>query len=467
MEDDILELQAERQHLLLSNRDILDRVEKREDKALTDDEHRLVEDNNREAFELETKITNLQRTIEARRKVEKLTAEMREQNTMRDALASAGARQHNSGSTIETSQYYKTGQLRAFSNDVDAYNSGMWFAAKFLGNEHAIRYCKDKGIMTQMRAMENQRAMSEGVNTSGGHLVPAPMESSIIKLREEYGVFRRNAYIYPMASDSQSVPRRTGGVTIAIVGEGTAPSAQTGPTFDLVQLFARKAGGYVAVSSELNEDSIISIAELLADEFAFAFAQYEDNWGFVGDGTATYGSRRGIIPTVTAAGSTYKAFVDATAGIDSFGEVTAAELSRLMGRIAGYAVPNAKFYCSSTGYATIFQRLAVSAGGNNMQDINGNWVPTYLGKPIEITEVMFADDGATAAEAQPMLLYGDIRKCSTMGERRGITMKTSTEIKVLEDQIVVMGNERIDINCHDIGTTTVKGPIAVLYGNTA
>lgn len=466
MEDEILELQAERQHLLMSNRDILAHVEKREDKSLSDDEHRLIEDNNREAFELETKITNLQRTIEARRKVEKLTAEMREQNTMRDTLAAAGSRQSNGG-TIETSNYYKTGQLRAFSNDVDAYNSGMWFAAKFLGNEHAIRHCKDKGIMNQMRAMENQRAMSEGVNTSGGHLVPAPMESSIIKLREEYGVFRRNAYIYPMASDSQSVPRRTGGVTIAIVGEGTAPSAQTGPTFDLVQLFARKAGGYVAVSSELNEDSVISIAELLADEFAYAFAQFEDNWGFVGDGSATYGGRRGIIPTVTAAGNTYKAFVDATAGIDSFGEVTAAELSRLMGRIAGYAVPNAKFYCSSTAYATIFERLAVSAGGNNKQDINGNWVPTYLGKPIEIAEVMFADDGATAAEAQPMLLYGDIRKCSTMGERRGITMKTSTEIKVLEDQIVVLGNERIDINCHDIGTTTVKGPIAVLYGNTA
>lgn len=467
MEDEILELQAERQHLLFSNRDILDRVEQREDKALSEDEHRLIEDNNREAFDLETRIKNLQRTLEARRSVEAITAKMREEDTTRTALVQGNARAANDAAIApSTSDYYSPGPLKAFRNAEDAYLSGMWFLAKFTDHEGAKRFCKEKGVFQAIRQQASKRAMSEGNNANGGALVPAPLEATIIKLRDSYGVFRRNARIWPMSSDSATVPRSVGGVTVALTGEGTAPTAQAGPTFDQVQLFARKASGYVPFSTELNEDAVISIAELIAEDFAHAFAKFEDEWGFTGDGSATYGGRRGLIPTVTALGNTYKAFVEGTSGIDSFAEITAAELSRLMGRIAQYAIPGAKFYCSSTAYATIFERLAVTAGGNTMQNINGMWTPTYLGKPIEITETMFGDDGATAGNDQAMLLYGDIRMASTMGERRFITMKTSTEVKFLEDQIVIKGDERIDINVHDVGTTTVKGPIAVLYGNT-
>lgn len=467
MEDEILELQAERQHLLLSNRDILDRAEQREDKGLSEDEHRLIEDNNREVFDLETRIKNLQRTVEARRQIEAATAAMREESQTRSALVQGNARAINDASTGGAQRsYYSPTPLRAFQNHEDAYTSGMWFLAKFTEHEGAKRFCKEKGVFAAIREQANLRAMSEGANANGGALVPAPLESVIIKLRDSYGVFRRNAFIWPMSSDSATVPRRTGGVTIALTGEGSVPATQTGPTFDQVQLFARKAAGWVPFSTELNEDSVISIAELLADEFAWAFAKFEDEWGFIGDGTATYGGRRGVIPTVTALGNTYKAFVEGTSGIDSFAEITAAELSRLMGRIAGYAIPGAKFYCSSTAYATVFERLAVSAGGNTMQTINGMWTPTYLGKPIEVTETMFADDGATAGNDQAMLLYGDLSQCGTMGERRGITMKTSTEVKFLEDQIAIKGDERIDINIHDVGSTTVKGPVAVLYGNT-
>lgn len=467
MEDEILELQAERQHLLYSNRDILDRAEQREDKGLTEEEHRLIEDNNREAFDLETRITNLQRTVEARRQIEATTAKLREEGQTRSALVQGNARAINDAATGSAPKtYYNPSPIRAFKNAEDAYLSGMWFLAKFTDHEGAKRFCKEKGVFAAIREQANLRAMGEGTNANGGALVPAPLEATIIKLRDTYGVFRRNAFIWPMTSDSATVPRRTGGVTIALTGEGTAPATQTGPTFDQVQLFARKAAGWVPFSTELNEDSVISIGEYLAEEFAHAFAQFEDEWGFTGDGTATYGGRRGIIPTVTALGNTYKAFVEGTSGIDSFAEITAAELSRLMGRIAQYAIPGAKFYCSSTAYATVFERLAVSAGGNTMQNINGTWAPTYLGKPIEVTETMFGDDGATAGNDKAMLLYGDIRQCGTMGERRGITMKTSTEVKFLEDQIAVKGDERIDINIHDVGSTTVKGPVAVLYGNT-
>lgn len=470
MEDEILELQAERQHLILTNRDILDRVEQREDKAMSEDEHRNFEDNNRAAFDLEQRITNLKRTLEHRREIEAQTAKLREEGETRNVLAQASARSANTPAIGNTAaqQAYHTGQLRAFKNREDAYTSGMWFFAQFLKHEGAKRWCKERGVFQAIREQASLRAMSEGANANGGALVPAPLEQTIISLRDSYGVFRRNAFVWPMSSDSATIPRRTGGVTVAITGEGTAPSAQGGPTFDQVQLFARKVGGYVLFSTELNEDAVISVAELIANEFALAFAKFEDTWGFVGDGSATYGGRTGVIPTITALGNTYKAYCEATSGVDSFAEITAAELSRLMGRIAQYAIPGAKFYCSSTAYATVFERLAISAGGNTMSMINGAWTPSYLGKPIEVTETMFADDGATAGNANAMILYGDLRLCGTMGERRGIMMKTSNEVKFLEDQIAIKGDERIDINVHDVGqqSTTTKPPVAVFYGKT-
>ncbi len=469
MENEILELEAERQHLLLSNRDILDNADRREDKVLNDEETRLIEDNTREAKELEVRIKNLNRSLETRRQVEAATATLREESNTRTALATAGARAQNG---TETRSYapahaYNTSPLKAFKNVDDAYVSGMWFMAKFMDHPGAQRFCKEKGVFQALRDQAATRSMTEGSNAAGGALVPAPMEATIINLRNEYGVFRRNAYVWPMSSDTATIPRRTGGVTVGLVGETVAPSS-SGVTLDQVNLTARKAAGYVPFSTELSEDAVISIAELVADEFALAFAKFEDEWGFTGDGSATYGTRKGLINTVTALGNTYKAYCEASSGVDSFAEITAVELSRLMGRIAQYAIPNAKFYCSSTAYATVFERLAVTAGGNTMSMINGTWVPSYLGKPIEITETMFADDGATAGNGNAMLLYGDIRKAATMGERRGITMKTSDQVKFLEDQIVIKGDERIDINVHDVGqqSTSTKGPIAVLYGKT-
>lgn len=470
MENEILELEAERQHLLLTNRDILDRVEKREDKVLTDDESRLIESNTREADEIENKIKGLQRTIETRRKVEAQTNKMREDANTRTVLAQAGARVQNGNESggLTPSYAYPSTPVRNFRSVDDAYTSGMWFLAKFCDYAPAQRFCKEKGIFNAIREAAAMRAMSEGSNTSGGALVPEPLEAAIIAIRTMYGVFRKNARIWTMSSATSPAPRRTGGVTVAITGEGTAPDSQTGPTFDQVNLAAKKVSGYVAVSSELSEDAVISVAEYVAEEFGLAFAKFEDEWGFTGDGTVTYGGRKGLIPQVTGLGNTYKAYCLATSGVDSFAEITAAELSRLMGRIHQSAIPNAKFYCSSTALATIFERLAISAGGNTMSMINGMWTPSYLGKPIEVTETMFADDGATAGNGQPMLLYGDIRMAATMGERRGLMMKQSDQVKFLEDQIVIKGDERIDINVHDYGqaSTSTKPPYAVFYGKT-
>jgi HK97 family phage major capsid protein len=81
----------------------------------------------------------------------------------------------------------------------------------FAAIRSAEKFCSEHGIQVT-------RAMSEGVNESGGYLVPEEFGNDLIDLREQYGVFRRNAKMVPMSSDTRSDPRRTGGLTAYFVG---------------------------------------------------------------------------------------------------------------------------------------------------------------------------------------------------------------------------------------------------------
>jgi HK97 family phage major capsid protein len=53
------------------------------------------------------------------------------------------------------------------------------------GNEKAATWCRENGILVQ-------RALSEGVNSAGGVLVPEEMQNEIIVLRNSYGLARRD-----------------------------------------------------------------------------------------------------------------------------------------------------------------------------------------------------------------------------------------------------------------------------------
>ena len=89
------------------------------------------------------------------------------------------------------------GSLRGFTNERQAYRAGQWISAQLLGNERAIRYCKDNGLPLN--------AGSVGVNTKGGFLAPTELSKAIIDLKEEYGVFGRESRVITMSSDAIAV----------------------------------------------------------------------------------------------------------------------------------------------------------------------------------------------------------------------------------------------------------------------
>ena len=333
----------------------------------------------------------------------------------------------------------------------EAYAVGMWMKSALFRHEGATEWLKANG-------MAITKAAAEGVDSAGGFLVPEQMMASIIDLREQYGVFRQEATIVPMGRDTLNWPRRTGGLAAYFVGENQV-FTESQVAWDNVNLTAKKLGVLTRFSTELDEDAVISIADWLTNEIAYAFASKEDDCGFNGDGTSLYGGIRGLTQlgiNSNNAGSK----VTAASGHNTYGLLDQTDLTSLIGLLPRYALPNAKFYVSQTGFAMTFERLIATAGGNSISTLNGEIVYRYLGFPIVISQKMPLS--TTSITTQVMMVFGDMRLAAAMGERRQVTMRRSDERYFDQDQVGLLGTERIDINIHDAGTPTTAGPIVFL-----
>lgn len=352
--------------------------------------------------------------------------------------------------------------IRAFGEnrqraEQTAYKVGQWVAGQVFGYEPAIAWCNSNYV-----PVTPQAAASTSVNTQGGSLVPEELEAAIISLREEYGVARQVVRIRPMGSDHRKVPRRTGGLTAYFVGEGVE-GTESDMGWDNVGLTAKKLMALTRMSSEIDEDSIIDLAQTFTDEVALAFAEKEDDCLFNGDGTSTYGGMVGL-RTLIIDGDHDAGKVTAAANVDTFGEVTTTELDSMVAALPNYAHRNAAWYCSRVGFAKMFQRLLEAAGGLTMEAlVEGPTKLGWLGYPIIISEKMPTSTGDLSDVV--MFLFGDLSKSSSLGDRRGIRVMLSEHRYFELDQVGVKGTERFDLVNHDVGDNTTAGPVVGLVGN--
>jgi HK97 family phage major capsid protein len=347
--------------------------------------------------------------------------------------------------------------LRSFKKYEDAHLMGKWLLGSVFEDVNARNFCLDKGL--------EFRAQEEGTNTKGGYLVPVQMENAIIDNRATYGVFRREVNPTLMSGDTKTVPVKASGLTAYFVGENAEITESTSGWTN-VQLVAKKLAALAKYSSELNEDSIISLADDLANDMGMAFAEKEDRCGFLGDGTSTYGGMYGLVPWFEAHdASGEKGVVVAASGHDTYAEYDSADIGALLGALPAQYRMGAKLFMSSATWAAIFERLMVAAGGNTMQNMADGVQPRYLGYPVVLSEVLLASaTSATDQSNKSVVLFGNLPKTSLMGDRRGITIKIASERFVEYDQIGIVGTSRFDIVNHNLGDTSVAGGMVSLQG---
>ncbi len=362
-------------------------------------------------------------------------------------------------------------QLRAFKEVADtpercreaAIKSGMWIRAVLLKDPMAREWCTLNAFSdAELRAME------VGVATSGGTLVPDEFERAVIDLRKSYGVARQECRVVPMGSDTMTIPRMVGNTTVYFPGEGGSITASDRGT-DAINLVARKAAVLTKISTELAEDAVIDIAEMLANDMAWAFAKKEDECLIDGDGSTTYGGIVGI-RTKMVDGNHTGSYLDATAGDDQWSEYIVDDFAALQGTLPDFAEANAKWYCHKICFHQTMVRLAAAAGGSSLLDImrgvGGQKI--FLGDPVVLMNAM--PSATTALNEKVVVLYGDMRQAVTFGDRRGIRVEVLRERYADSDQIGVKATERFDIVVHDItqvDDSTAPGALIGLRGNTS
>jgi len=348
--------------------------------------------------------------------------------------------------------------LKAFKGpdaERDAYVSGMWAKAVLARKPSAIEWCKDNGI--DVRA-----AMSTDSNSAGGFTVPDPLETSIIRLVEEYGVFRSNiGMVWPLNNGKLNVPKRNGGFTGYYVGENTEITASD-LSFAQVALQANKLGVLGKLSNELFEDTAVSLGDIIATEMAYVFAVKEDAAGFLGDGTSTYGGIVGLANAL-AAGA-----IETTATtIDTFNKLTIATFQNAMGKCAVYPGIQPKWYVSNVCWQNSMKRLALAGGGNAISDFVNGVQPTFAGYPVVVTQTLPGTSADTDHSGSIFGYFGDLGMACAMGDARGVTMATDSSIYFADDALAIRGTERYDITVHDVGTSTVAGAMVAMKFNAS
>lgn len=337
-------------------------------------------------------------------------------------------------------------KVKSFSSKEMAWKFGTWCMAT-MGHAKSVEKCKQHGIQI--------KAHVEGVNSLGGFLVPDEMAAELITLREQYGVFRRNAKVYRMAADTLRIPRKNTGLTAYWVGEAVAGTEST-MGFDSVQLVAHKLTALTTVSNELLEDSVIDLASDVANEIAYQFAYKEDDAGFNGDGTSSYGGIVGLANALTD--TTYQI---SDSGQSAYGNITAANVGTAIGLLPAWAGQrsNVKIFCNKSTYHAVFERLALGAGGATAAEVSGGLrEPRFFGYPVEFSQAI----AYTPSTLDSVVAYiGDLSQACYLGDRRAtaIAFSDSALNAFEQDERVVRGTERVDIVCANVGGSTATGGV--------
>lgn len=351
------------------------------------------------------------------------------------------------------------GSLVSFLGDDaqdQAYYAGKFYAASLFKSRKAAEWCSSHGMPLEWDT--ESLVATEGSNVKGGYLVPAFLDSAIVRLRETYGVLRQNADVVPMSTETYQVPRETGDVTAYFVGEGDEITASDS-AYDAITLTARKIAALCKVSSELAEDAMVSMADRITRSIAYAFAKKEDDCGFLGTGTlATYGGITGLITACAAATATVYTGIT---GNTAYSTLDLADFEAMVGQLPTYAMPGAKWYMHKAGaWASMF-RLQDAAGGNNVQNIAGGPALSFLGFPVVLVPSMNSTLTAQTSTAGGCY-FGDMRQAVKLGDRRGITVASSMDRYFELDLLAIRATQRFDINCANVGSTAAAGSLIML-----
>ena len=288
-----------------------------------------------------------------------------------------------------------------------------------------------KAFWTQVRAKDGvsyevRNALSEGVDSEGGYLVPDEFENTLVSGMEEEGSIRSLAHVFTTSNGVHKIPVvRTKGSANWIDEGGSYGDSDD--VFGQEQIDAHKVGTVIKVSEELLNDSAFDLEKYFQEEFARRIGAKEEEAFIVGDGNK---KPTGIL------NATGGAEIGVTAASEK--AITADEIIDLYYSIKAPYRQKAVWVMNDSTVRAI----------RKLKDGNGNylWQPairegdpnTLMGKKILTSPYM-----PEIASGQKVVLFGDF-SYYWIGDRQGITFKRLNERYADMGQVGFLASKRVD-----------------------
>jgi HK97 family phage major capsid protein len=292
--------------------------------------------------------------------------------------------------------------------------------------DDVLKMTKDERLKRWLRAVFTKdpaelikvKALSEGTPSAGGYLVPEEFRTDVIREAEKFGVIRREAFVFPISTDSLNLTAAIGVVTVAWTNEASQIAASD-PSFGQLTLAVKKAAGITAMSNELFSDSQFPIVRYLAELFGEAIAGAEDEQAFTGTGSVFTGMLNASgIKTVTASGSSIESFT-----VEDLLDLTMAVSSK-------YRI-GARFYMHPVVFAVI-RKLKGNDGQFIVQSPReANQPATIWGYPVVEVDKMPSTD----APETSFVGFGNARRRCYFADRQQMTVAIGTEGTVGSDNL--------------------------------
>ena len=373
------------------------------------------EDADSKVIELNAKSKELDAELASAKEVEQARADL----VARKASGGQAARQPSpsgdAGRSVIPARVL-TARSRHFENSKDAFVAAIYLAHLQGGTQ---------------RTGEILASQSVGTDGKGGFTVPDPLSNTLINLLETRGIARQKCSRKVMTALTQTFPKLLTHAAVSYPDEAAA-IGETDVTFGQVLLTAKKIAALVKMSSEISEDSAISMIDTVVESIAYAVATAEDANLFIG---------------VTGGVNTTGIEGDASVADVNVASVAALTLANLTACTIGVGNPVVgavnEWYMNSTVFHGPIRDLLNAAGGNTMREFEEAQRPMLLGYPVNFVNVM---PGSTPSTSGDMIAaFGDVGIGCYFGDRRNWSFKVLNELYAENDQVGVIGTERIDL----------------------
>ncbi len=335
-------------------------------------------------------------------------------------------------------------------NSKRALGFARFLQSQFMQGEaqaRAHRYCVENGILAT-------RSMTE---SSGDFSVLLPPEflPDFIDNVEQYGALRSNCRVRNITSESAIIRTKSRGMKFYPAGE-IELVADSQLKYAPNSVDPKKWVALAEMSSELDEDSSISMADDIMDDLAYAQAVTEDETGFLGDGSGSYNKIVGILkklrnpelkgtdPTIANVSGLY------VGSGNAYSELVLADFLGLVGTLPEYADRNAKWYVSRSFALNVMTKIALAAGGVTGNEIVDGVARRFLGYPIVIVHAM----PKIEANSQICAVFGDMFRAAQLIDRKRVEITSSAHVKFKEGAVVIRAETRWDFLVPDAGNVT-------------